>query len=176
VKGMASFFLIEPTTDLRDSWLAAQREHAEIDGHTEVWGLSIEELESHGSIAGLIESMRFMPDTAPGLASEWWWVEQTDAGERRYIGRVVLRPEPAPYEGHLHVAVRPSRRRQGHGTRALEAALPIAAGRGFLSVVLAVPRRNEAARRLVLRLGATPLAQGPVDRFTLSTSAQVAAR
>ncbi|WP_344247147.1 GNAT family N-acetyltransferase [Actinocorallia libanotica] len=114
-----------------------------------------------------------VPGTDPGMTCEWWWVEPGEEG-LEYIGRVVLQPEPGPREGHLHVAVRPSRRRQGHGTRLLEAALPIAAGRGFPSVVLACPRHNEPARRLVLGLGATPLSRGSaVDRFNLSAQAVV---
>ena len=163
-------YLIEPTNDLRDSWLAAQREHADVDGHTEAGGQSIEDLESGNSIDRIVQSLlagTAVPGTDPGMTCEWWWVEPSGQG-LEYIGRVVLRPNPGPREGHLRVAVRPSRCRQGHGAQLLKAALPIAAGRGFPSVILACPPRNAAAHRLVQRLGATPL-RGSADRFLLPT-------
>lgn len=167
-------YLIEPTNDLRESWLAAQREHHEVDGRTEAGGQEIDDLESGDSIDPIVQSLlagTAVPGTDPGMTCEWWWVEPNGVW-LEYIGRLVLVPNPGPREGHLRVAIRPSRRREGHGSRLLAAGLPIAAARGLLSVILACPRDDEAANKLVGRFDAAPLAHGGgrgVARFIVET-------
>lgn len=55
--------------------------------------------------------------------------------------------------GHVGYAVRPSRRRQGHATRMLAGALPIAAGLGIDRVLVTCDDDNEASRRTIVAGG-----------------------
>lgn len=134
-------YLIEPEKDLYESWLAAQREHEEVDGQAEADGLSVEDLEANEGepdIERLLMSKRIAPGTTPGLTGEWWWVEKVGDG-LEYIGRVTVRPVPRvesqppsdDRKAQLRIAIRPSRRGEGHETDLRQAADPIVRSRGW---------------------------------------------
>ncbi|MDX6738578.1 hypothetical protein [Actinocorallia sp. A-T 12471] len=182
-------YLIEPDADFYDSWLAAQREHEEVDGRAEADGLSVEDLEVGGSesVARSLLSKRVVPGIDPGLVGEWWWVEKTsrepDCSERvegyEYIGRVTLQPEPRPEDrrletsgraGRLHVAIRPSRRREGHEAAVLSAALWLAGGRGFPVVLLTCSEEEAAAFGLVQREDVSVAERASGNRYTVPTT------
>jgi predicted acetyltransferase len=81
-------------------------------------------------------------------ASFYWWVE----GET-YLGRLSIRHSLTQwlldFGGHIGYVVRPSARRQGHATRMLAAALPIASSLGLDPVLLTCDDTNEPSRRVI---------------------------
>jgi predicted acetyltransferase len=81
-------------------------------------------------------------------ASFYWWVE----GDT-YLGRLSIRHSLTQwlldFGGHIGYVVRPSARRQGHATRMLGAALPIAASLGLDPVLLTCDDTNEPSRRVI---------------------------
>jgi predicted acetyltransferase len=151
--------LIEPQADqhLRVSFLEAMREFEVTRGHADAGGLTIKDLEGTSCLthytAGLRNGTSRRPGTAPLRCCEWWWVEGGPDGPT-YIGRVALRHHAAPNESHLRVSVRPSRRREGHGTAILQAVLPIAKGHGVDPIRLVAADDDIAGRKMIKACGA----------------------
>ncbi|MFL6174769.1 MAG: GNAT family N-acetyltransferase [Marmoricola sp.] len=86
------------------------------------------------------------------LCTSLWWVE---AGE--YIGRLAIRHELNDWlrevGGHIGYDVRRSRRREGHATAMLAAALPIAAGLGVERALVTCDTDKVASRLVIERNG-----------------------
>lgn len=122
---MATFtttpYLVQPTADLRETYLEAMREHLQVDGAPDAGGLTMSDLEGETCLIHYTEGLRdgtaLRPGTRPLEGCEWWLVEAADGG-LVYLGRVSVRVHPGRRHGHVEVAVRPSRR-QGHGARLL---------------------------------------------------------
>jgi predicted acetyltransferase len=79
----------------------------------------------------------------------YYWM--TDGDE--FVGYLALRHSLTPWlleeGGHIGYAVRPSRRGEGHATRALALALPEAAALGIDRVLLTCDEDNVASRRTI---------------------------
>jgi len=77
-----------------------------------------------------------------------WWTDGTT-----YLGRLSIRHRlTASLEavgGHVSYDVRPSRRREGHATAMLAAALPVAAGLGLEALLITCEETNVASRRVI---------------------------
>jgi predicted acetyltransferase len=98
-----------------------------------------------------------LPDTPrpPGHVptTVLWWLDGP-----AYLGRLNIRHRLAPSpmgerNGHIGYDVRPGRRRLGHATAMLAAALPLAAGLGLTRVLITCDAGNEASRRTIERNG-----------------------
>jgi predicted acetyltransferase len=97
-------------------------------------------------MAGVDESSWLPPGIVP--ATFRWWVD----GDV-YLGRLSIRHSLTPwlldYGGHIGYVVRPSARNQGHATRMLAAALPVAYDLGVDPALLTCDDTNLASRRVI---------------------------
>ncbi|WP_203338073.1 GNAT family N-acetyltransferase [Nocardioides limicola] len=81
-----------------------------------------------------------------------WWVQGDD-----YLGRLAIRHRLTRHlrevGGHIGYDVRASRRREGHGTAMLAAALPVAGQLGIAQALVTCDVDNVASRRTIERNG-----------------------
>ncbi|RNL78857.1 GNAT family N-acetyltransferase [Nocardioides marmorisolisilvae] len=86
------------------------------------------------------------------LCTNLWWVED---GE--YVGRLAIRHELNDWllevGGHIGYDVRRSRRREGHATALLAAALPIAVDLGIERALITCDTDNVGSRRVIEKNG-----------------------
>jgi predicted acetyltransferase len=77
-----------------------------------------------------------------------WWVEGDE-----YLGRIAIRHRLTDslrrIGGHIGYDVRPSRRREGHATAMLAAALPVAHRLGIDPALITCDTHNVASRRVI---------------------------
>lgn len=85
--------------------------------------------------------------------SDYFWI----ADDSVFVGYLALRHALTPYlleeGGHIGFSVRPSRRREGHASRALALSLPRAAELGLERVLVTCDEDNEGSRRTIERNG-----------------------
>ncbi|MGH3388774.1 MAG: GNAT family N-acetyltransferase [Actinomadura sp.] len=145
-------YMVQPTADLRATFLAAMREFAAETGTTDADGHTVAELEAADFLETytqeLCDGTCLRVGVEPLRCCEWWLVE-TDPSGPVYLGRVSLRRYPGRGWGHLDFAIRPSRRREGHGTALLALALPIARANGVPEPVLVCDEGHVAARKVI---------------------------
>jgi predicted acetyltransferase len=88
-----------------------------------------------------------------------------------YLGRISIRHELTDdlrrVGGHIGYDVRPSRRRQGHGTRMLALAIPHAAAIGVDPALVTCDHENVPSRRMIERFGGVPADDGIAVAGTL---------
>lgn len=94
---------------------------------------------------------------APGkVHCDYYWI--VDGEPEAVVGFLALRHSltPALMElgGHIGFSVRPSRRREGHATRALGLALPLAAALGIARVLVTCDDGNIGSQRAIEDNGA----------------------
>lgn len=149
----------EPDIRFHESYVAAFREFRTLDATPSPFvqhGLEL--IESPAAFAAFVDELRAdpLPDTP---RPDWkvpqttlWWV---DGGE--FIGRLAIRHSLTPalrkIGGHIGYDVRPSRRREGHASRMLAAALPVAASLGLSAVLLTCDDDNVGSRKVIEKNG-----------------------
>lgn len=122
-------------------------------------GFSVEPTEE--SFAAVL---RMVEETAPGdpatgkVPSTYFWITAGDGGPGdEVIGFLNLRHELNDFlleeGGHIGYSVRPSARRQGHATRALDLAVKRCAELGIDRVLVTCDDDNEASRKTIERCG-----------------------
>jgi GNAT superfamily N-acetyltransferase len=152
----------------RESFLDAMAELEAETGYTDAGDLTVAELQIPGVLERLISTFnndgRQVTSTLT-RRSHWWWCEPNPVDTRTptYIGRVTMLYDPPPRRGHIELAVRPLRRRQGHGLAILQAVMPIVAARGITTPTLVTRLDNVAARRLIERAGGVLAFEAPPD-------------
>lgn len=172
--------LIDPTVALKESFLAAMAEFAAegrtgdrsgIGGDLEEWTGRWETDE--GFAAYVVEKLAERDDV---VRTDWvhctnlWWVD-----ENEYVGRMSIRHELNDMlrvtGGHIGYDVRRSRRREGHATAMLAAALPIAHDLGIDQALVTCDEDNLASRLVIERNGGVfeNVRQGKL-RFWIPTS------
>lgn len=116
--------LVLPTLDLYDSWAECVAEYAPGDLHgSGIWNLpeALQHDTDRDTCEALVALLRRMgrewdPTKVP---SDYWWITEGD----EVIGFLAIRHRLNDFlldvGGHIGYSVRPSRRRQGHATRAL---------------------------------------------------------
>ena len=154
--------LIDPTTDLKDSFLAAMAEFAD-EGRTgdgsgigrdlELWSGRWHTDEGFAAyVAERIAERERVEDPDWVLNTNLWW-----ADEQGYIGRMSIRHELNDWlrevGGHIGYDVRRSRRREGHATAMLAAALTIAHELGIDPALITCDDDNIASRLVIERNG-----------------------
>lgn len=153
--------LVMPTTRLRTSFLTAMAEFEETQGTADADGLSTVDLATGDVLARYVQDLNTgaLPWQRTHEGSYvrvlWWTIE----GE--YIGRVLVRPDLTPgvvHANHIGFTVRPGRRRRGHATQMLAAALPVAFALGVDPVVLVCRETNFGSRTVIERNGGHLLA------------------
>lgn len=134
-----------PAERFEHSFLAAELDRDERD------------VTSHEAFVALVLRLakdRAGLDLAPGwVAATTWWLVDGD----EYLGRLSIRHELTDalraLGGHIGYDVRPSRRRQGLGTRMLELGLPRAFDLGIDPAMITCDADNVGSRRIIERCG-----------------------
>lgn len=154
--------LIPPDVRLKDSFLAAMAEFADEGraGDGSGIGRDLEDWTGrwetdHGFAAYVAEKVAErdrVTDADWVLCTNLWWVDGDE-----YVGRMSIRHQLNDWlrevGGHIGYDVRASRRRQGHATAMLAAALPIARDLGIASALLTCDDDNVASRLVIERNG-----------------------
>jgi predicted acetyltransferase len=154
--------LITPDTRLKASFLAAMAEFADegrtgdrsgIGSDLERWTGRWESEEGFAEyVAEKVAERERVEDPDWVLCTNLWWADGDE-----YIGRMSIRHELndwlAEVGGHIGYDVRRSRRREGHATAMLAAALVIARDLGMERVLLTCDDDNIASRRVIERNG-----------------------
>jgi predicted acetyltransferase len=149
----------EPAVRFHKSYVDAIREFHEADTDRPPFCRhELGAIESAEAFAGFVAELRAnpLPETP---RPDWkvpettlWWVEGDE-----FIGRLGLRhyltPKLRVEGGHIGYDVRPSRRREGHASRMLAAALPIAAGLGLDRILLTCDVDNTGSRKVIEKNG-----------------------
>jgi predicted acetyltransferase len=190
--------LIDPSLDLRQSFLEAVAEHrADRDFPVPWFVTDIDEpaLTDATAFRAYVERLlgeRADIPRAPRLVPQTtlWWVE----GEQ-VLGRLALRHRLTraleSVGGHIGYAVRPTARRQGHATAMLAAALPLANALGITQALVTCDETNAASRRVIeanggryinsigikrrywITTAAPDHSSGPFEEFRLTVEEQV---
>lgn len=148
--------LIDPTPELRDSFLDAIAEFLADDDFPLSWFVGDIEprvLTDRRAFDGYVR--RVLGERNEGGIAEGfvpmttlWWVD----GDR-WIGRLAIRHRLTPVlervGGHIGYDVRPSARRRGHATSMLAAALPVARSLGIDEALLTCDEWNVASQRVI---------------------------
>jgi predicted acetyltransferase len=155
--------LVWPTTEVRESFLAGEREDCLERGVPTDW-LDAAAEDFDGYVAGQsgVRIKWQVPSTV------FWYVSA-----EHYLGTLVIRhrltPDLAEAGGHVGYHVAPAWRRQGHATRMLAAGLGECQRLGLRRVLLTCDIENEASRRVILANGGVPDGQARgEDRFWIS--------
>ena len=166
------FELVPPSLRYYGSFLVA-------DAESTAEGTGEEVTDEVGFAALLARHERYAAgrDLPEGhVAATTLWLVDGDV----YLGRISIRhalnDALTRIGGHIGYDVRPSRRRQGHGTRMLALALPRAEALGIARALITCDHDNIASRRMILRFGGVPADDG-IDvpgklRFLVPTGAR----
>jgi len=152
--------LVEPTVDVRMSFVEAVREFHAGDSPYPRYALNLDPdvlsqpAEFAAYVAELIaDRLEESPRTAgyvPGTTL--WWCDGPE-----YLGRVAIRHRLTPslerVGGHIGYDVRPSARRKGHATAMLHDALPIASQLGIERALITCDTDNVASRKVIEKNG-----------------------
>ena len=150
---------VSPDTRFHLSYVDAIREFHAADADLPPFARhDLSDIESPEAFAAYVA--RLHADPLPETPHPDWKVPQTtlwwvDGGE--FVGRLGLRHRLTPalrlVGGHIGYDVRPSRRREGHASRMLAAALPVAAGLGLDRVLLTCDVDNLGSRKVIEKNG-----------------------
>ncbi len=150
--------LAVPDVCLQASWAEAILEFGSETIHGSGIGPDAVDVSNEGCAAFVDELRRAGDVREPPLRPGWvhcthfWIVDGPDL-----VGFLALRHELTPFlleeGGHIGYSVRPSRRREGHASRALALALPRAAALGLDRVLLTCDEDNVASRRTIEQNG-----------------------
>ena len=154
--------LITPDVRLKDSFLAAMAEFA-AEGRTgdgsgigrdlEEWTGRWETDDGFAAyVAERVAEGERVVDPRWVLNTNLWWVDGDE-----YVGRMSIRHELNDWlrevGGHIGYDVRRSRRREGHATAMLAAALPVARDLGIERALVTCDDDNIASRIVIERNG-----------------------
>ena len=154
--------LITPDARFRDSWLAAAEEFNGdwMDGSGVYGDTTLERISTEiaGDFPGFVD--RLVKDRLPETPRADGFVPCTylwlvDGGE--FLGSLAIRHSLNDFlfeqGGHIGYSVRPSARRQGHATQALQAALPVARELGISRVLVTCAEDNTGSRAVIEKNG-----------------------
>lgn len=139
-------YLISPSMEYKDSFLAALREfHAE--GYHIDWDYDDVAGDFEGFVQSLIDRIdKPMPNRVPEHIM--WLVD----GEH-FIGRTGIRHELndflKTFGGHIGYDIRPTMRRRGHGTLICKLALDVARSLGLTRVMLTCDDSNVGSAKII---------------------------
>jgi predicted acetyltransferase len=150
--------LISPTIRLRDSWLASRDEWG-AGVHQDGSGLHQgDDVDTPAGFAVWIDRLRRESDAAIPLAADrvhasYWWIIE----DGHYAGAISLRHTLNDFllraGGHIGYGVRPSARRRGLATWALQSVLPHARALGLEKVLVTCDDANLASALTIERAG-----------------------
>lgn len=145
--------LVRPDVRLHDTWCEAETEFGE--AHRDGSGLSGPAMaRDRASFEQMVATARDQADPATALSPGWvhctflWMAEGST-----FVGYLAVRhgltPSLLEDGGHIGYSVRPARRREGHATRALALALPVAASLGIAQALVTCSSENAGSRRTI---------------------------
>ena len=129
--------LAAPDLRLHTSWAAAVAEFGdEVQHGSGLWDFDHVDVTEDGCrtvVAHLLAQADPATELAPNLVHcTYFWITDDSTGSEEFVGYLALRHSLTPWlleeGGHIGYSVRPSRRREGHATRALRLSLEHAAG------------------------------------------------
>ncbi|QIX25454.1 GNAT family N-acetyltransferase [Nocardioides sp. JQ2195] len=145
--------LVPPSPDLYDSWLEAEDEFG--DAHRDGSGFSGPRPSTdRPAYDAMVADRLSMADPSTPVPEGFvhctflWMV-----GEAEFIGYLAIRHALTPFlleeGGHVGYSVRPSRRQEGHATRALGLSLPVAESLGIERVLVTCDDDNIGSYRTI---------------------------
>ena len=146
--------LVRPDVRYRHSWAEAVAEFGATPMHgSGLWDFDRLDVTEAGC-RQVVEHLLAQDDPATPLpegrvpCSYFWIVDGED-----FVGYLALRHSLTPWlleeGGHIGYSVRPTRRREGHASRALALALGHAAALGLERVLLTCDEDNDGSRRTI---------------------------
>ena len=152
--------LVRPDLRCHASWATAVREFR-VDGTTMhgsgLWDFDTSDLGPE-ALAPEIERLLAEADPATPLRADWvhctyFWIVEDD----EFVGYLAIRHALNDFlheqGGHIGYSVRPSRRREGHASRALVLALEESRRLGLDRALVTCDRDNEPSRLTIERAG-----------------------
>lgn len=149
--------LVRPDVRLRASWAEAVAEFdQQMDGSGD-WEVDRFDTSPEGApavVAGLLAKA----DPATVLAEDrvhctYLWITDGTGADEEFVGFLALRHSLSPWlleqGGHIGYSVRPSRRREGHATRALALAVRRAGELGIERALVTCDEDNVGSRRTI---------------------------
>jgi predicted acetyltransferase len=154
--------LASPDVRLRTSWADAVAEFTAAGSEQHGYGLwDFEPLDvTEAGCRKIVDYLVAQADPATELPEGWvhctfFWI--TDGDPEEFVGYLALRHSLSPWlleeGGHIGYSVRPSRRREGHATRALALAVRRAGELGIERALVTCDDDNDASRRTIERCG-----------------------
>jgi predicted acetyltransferase len=151
--------LVPPDLRLRESWAAAVAEFGSDPMHgSGLWDFPQVDTTEAGC-REIVAHLRAYADPATALPDNrvhctyFWIVDERD----EFVGYLALRHSLTQWlldeGGHIGYSVRPSRRREGHASRALATAVVEAAHLGLSRVLVTCDEDNAASRRTIENAG-----------------------
>lgn len=150
--------LVLPDVSYAESWIGAVHEFGATTMHgSGLWDLCVDDATAE-TLATRVPQLLAQSDPATPMPqgrvhSDYWWMVQDGS----FVGYVAIRHGLNDFllqeGGHIGFAVRPSRRREGHASRALELALDRARVLGLDRVLLTCDEDNAASARTIERNG-----------------------
>lgn len=154
--------LATPDLRLRASWAAAVAEFGdEVQHGSGLWDFDHLDTTETGCRA-VVDHLLAQADPATELPPNivhcsYFWITDGTGDDEEFVGYLALRHALTPWlleeGGHIGYAVRPSRRREGHATRALALSLEHAAGLGIDRALVTCDEDNEGSRATIERCG-----------------------
>ena len=153
--------LVRPDLRLRESWASAVAEfdhHMDGSGDWEVEGFDT----SATGAPAVVDALLAKADPATVLPEgrvhcTYLWITDGDGEDEEFVGFLALRHSLTAWlleeGGHIGYSVRPSRRREGHATRALALAVRRAGELGVERALVTCDEDNDASRRTIERCG-----------------------
>lgn len=170
--------LIDPTTSLRASFLAAVAEFRADRDYPVPWFVTdvdaralVDPAAFDAYVARVLGERTEAAARAIGFVpmTTLWWAD----GERM-LGRLAIRHRLTPVlekaGGHIGYDVRPGARRRGHATLMLAAALPVARSLGIAEALVTCDDTNTGSRRVIEANGGRFVdMSGPKRRYRVPT-------